>query len=196
MTKVCVVYHSGFGHTKVQAEAVAEGAGSVDGTDVTLVSVEDLNAPENNEYGAEWAPLNEADAIIMGCPTYMGSVSAAMKLFFEHASSAWYAQAWKDKIAAGFTNSASQSGDKLNTLVDISIFAAQQSMVWVGLGLLPGNNSSTASITDLNRLGSFLGAMAQSNADEGPDVAPPEQDRKTAAVLGKRVAEAAKRWNR
>ena len=67
-------------------------------------------------------------------------------------------------------------------------------MVWVGAGLMPGNNSSKSSITDLNRLGSYLGAMAQSNADEGPDVAPPEQDKKTAAELGRRVAEATKRW--
>ena len=94
MARICVVYHSGFGHTKVQAESVAEGARGVEGSEVTLVSVDDLSAPENNQYGPEWAPLSEADAIIMGCPTYMGSVSAGMKQFFELASGAWFSCAW------------------------------------------------------------------------------------------------------
>ena len=46
----------------------------------------------------------------------------------------------------------------------------------------------------MNRFGGFLGAMAQSNVDEGPDVAPPKSDRETAFHLGQRVAEAARRW--
>ncbi|MDR9066794.1 hypothetical protein FEP48_05987 [Burkholderia multivorans] len=59
---------------------------------------------------------------------------------------------------------------------------------------MPGNNNSQGSVNDLNRLGSFLGAMAQANADQGGD-AIIESDRKTAEVLGERVAIAAKRWN-
>ncbi|MEJ2299764.1 MAG: hypothetical protein P8X94_14965, partial [Woeseiaceae bacterium] len=101
---------------------------------------------------------------------------------------------WADKLAAGFTNSGSQNGDKQNTLVDIASFAAQHGMVWVNLNLLPGNNSSKGSVEDLNRLGSYLGAMAQSNVDEGADVAPPEADLETAAKLGERVAKCARRW--
>ena len=58
--------------------------------------------------------LASADGIAFGCPTYMGSVSAKMKAFMEHSSGAWYGAAWKNKVAAGFTNSASWSGDKLN----------------------------------------------------------------------------------
>jgi hypothetical protein len=56
---------------------------------------------------------------------------------------------------------------------------------------MPGNSSSTGGAGDLNRLGSWLGAMAQSNTDEGPDVTPPESDLKTAAYLGQRVAKIA-----
>ena len=67
-------------------------------------------------------------------------------------------------------------------------------MIWVSLGLMPGNNSSHGSEEDMNRLGSALGAMAQSNVDEGPEKAPSQSDLKTAAHLGKRVAEAAHRW--
>jgi hypothetical protein len=78
--------------------------------------------------------------------------------------------------------------------VDIATFAAQHGMVWINLNLLPGNNSSGGSVDDLNRLGSSLGAMAQSNVDEGADVVPPPADLKTAQQLGRRVAECAKRW--
>jgi len=66
-------------------------------------------------------------------------------------------------------------------------------MVWVGLDLLPGNNSSKGSVNDLNRLGSFVGAMAQSNSDAPPEQAPIESDRKTAEHLGRRVAQVASR---
>ena len=79
--------------------------------------------------------------------------------------------AWKDKIAAGFTNSASRSGDKLATLIQFAILAAQHGMHWVSLGLPTGNNSTHGSEQDLNRLGFWLGAA---DADQGPDIAPPE----------------------
>ncbi|MFJ5445571.1 flavodoxin family protein [Methylobacillus methanolivorans] len=180
MTKVVVVYHSGYGHTEAQAKAVARGAEKVAGTEVTL-----LNSEQAQQ---DWDTLNAADAIIFGSPTYMGSASAQFKAFMDASSSIWYQRGWKDKVAAGFTTSASQSGDKLNTIVQLTIFAAQHGMIWVGNDLLPGNNSSTGSVNDLNRLGGFLGALAQANSDQGADVAPLQSDLLTAEHLGERVA--------
>jgi len=180
MVQIAVVYHSGYGHTARQATAVAEGVDTVEGAKAFLVPVEKVD--EN------WEALEKADAIIFGAPTYMGSVSAPFKAFMDASSKPWYVRAWKDKIAAGFTNSASQSGDKLNTLIQLAVFAAQHGMIWVGLDIMPGNNNSQGSVEDLNRLGSFLGAMAQSNADQPAELAPPAADLKTAAVLGARVA--------
>lgn len=180
MTKLAVVYHSGYGHTEKQAKAVAQGAGKVAGVEVTL-----LNTDEAQQ---QWELLKSVDAIIFGSPTYMGSASAQFKAFMDASSKAWYTRDWQDKVAAGFTTSASQSGDKLNTLVQLTIFAAQHGMIWVGQDLLPGNNSSTGSVNDLNRLGSFMGAMAQANADQGADVAPIDSDLRTAEHLGERVA--------
>lgn len=187
---VCVVFHSGYGHTAKQAEAVAAGAAGVDGVDCSSIAVDALFDPDSDS----WAALDDANAIIIGCPTYMGSPSADMKRFMEASSGRWMEQKWADKLAAGFTNSGSQNGDKQNTLVDIATFAAQHGMVWINLNLLPGNNNSAGSVEDLNRLGASLGAMAQSNVDEGPDVAPTEPDLKTASRLGQRVAECVKRW--
>lgn len=188
MVSIAIVYHSGYGHTKVLAESVAAGIALVPGAQAHLVPVE--------EAEAKTAVLDAADAIVFGSPTYMGSVTAKFKEFMEVSSKTWYGRGWANKLAAGFTVSASQNGDKLTTLIQMAVFAAQHGMVWVGNDLLPGNNSSTGSAEDLNRMGSFLGVMAQANADQGPDVAPPQADRKTAEHLGKRVAEAAQRWAR
>jgi NAD(P)H dehydrogenase (quinone) len=119
----------------------------------------------------------------------MGSPSAVFKAFAEASVKVWADDlGWRDKIAAGFTNSKAMSGDKLNSLVDIAVFAAQHGMIWVGLDLYPGWAEPSASIEDLNRLGSWLGAMAQSDADLSAEKAPPETDLRTAAALGTRVA--------
>jgi NAD(P)H dehydrogenase (quinone) len=186
MVNVAVVYHSGFGHTQALAEAVASGARSAGpSVNVSLIPVAEADA-----RGEE---LDRADAIVFGSPTYMGSVSAEFARFKDWTSKRWYTDAWKDKIAAGFTGSASWSGDKLNTLSQIMGLAMQHGMVWVGLGLKPGNNHSKGSNADLNRVGSFLGAMAQANADQGVEGIAPS-DFATMEALGKRVAEVARRY--
>lgn len=129
---------------------------------------------------------------MFGAPTYMGSMSAEFAKFKDWTSKRWYADAWKDKVAAGFTNSASWSGDKFNTLVQLAILAMQHGMIRGGLGLKPGNNHSKGSSSDLNRVGAFLGAMGQSNADQGVE-GMAASDFATMEALGRRVAETALR---
>ena len=180
MVKIAIIYHSGFGHTKVQAENVAIGANSVSGADVTLYTVTDIL--DNIEK------LNDYDAMIFGSPTYMGSVSAELKTFMEKSSKLWAQRKWQDKIAAGFTNSHALSGDKLNSLIQINIFAMQHGMIWVGVGDLDqAPDGNPADENAINRMGSFLGAMAQSE-NASPEVTPPSGDLKTAQLLGVRVA--------
>ncbi|HEX9880924.1 MAG TPA: flavodoxin family protein [Hyphomicrobium sp.] len=190
MTNIAIVYHSGFGHTAVVAEHVAKGAGSVPGVTARLYKADELSSPDTGP----WAELAAADAIVFGAPTYMGSAAAPMKQFMDASSKVWFTQGWKNKIAAGFTNSASWSGDKLSTLSQFAVFAAQHGMVWTGTGMTPGYNASTSSPDAVNRIGSFLGLMTQANSDQGPELAPPQSDRKTAELFGHRVAEVAVRW--
>lgn len=181
VVRVAVIYHSGYGHTRRQAEAVHAGAASVMGVQSRLIPVE--------EIGASWAALESVDAIIFGTPTYMGSASAQFKAFMDASAQTVFAtRAWKDKIAAGFTNAASRSGDKLNTLQQLSIFAAQLGMHWVNLGLPPGHNCSTSNEDSLNRHGFFLGAAAQSDADVDAAGGAMPADLRTSAYLGARVA--------
>jgi multimeric flavodoxin WrbA len=181
--RIAIVYHSGYGHTRRQAEAVSRGVGEVEGAEALLLTVD--------EAQARWGELASVDAIIFGAPTYTGGPSAQFKAFEDASSHAVMAQGgWKDKIAAGFTNSGSRSGDKLSTLIQLALFAAQHGMHWINLGLPPANHSSTGSEEEMNRLGFWLGAAAQSNTDQGPDLAPPEADLATARHLGRRVAQA------
>lgn len=182
-TLVAIVYHSGYGHTARQAQAVKAGVDEVEGLSALLLTVD--------EAPTRWDELNRADAIIFGAPTYTGSLSARFKTFAEATSSEVMAKGylWQDKLAAGFTNSGSRSGDKLASLTQLALLAAQHGMHWVNLGLPPANCASTGSEKDLNRLGFWLGAGAQSNTDEGPATAPPEADLATARHLGRRVAE-------
>jgi NAD(P)H dehydrogenase (quinone) len=188
MTKVAIVYHSGYGHTAVLADSVAQGVRD-GGGEAALLKVEAFD----QDFEPLFAQIAEADAVVFGAPTYMGDVSAGFKAFAEASAKTWYVQAWKDKLAAGFTVSGSFSGDKLQTLSSLSVFAAQHGMVWVSTGQLPGNAAGKTGPEDVNRLGSFLGVMAQ--ADNGPaEVTPPSGDRETARLLGQRVAEAASRW--
>jgi len=184
--KVVVLYHSGYGHTAAMAEAVHRGAAAVPGIHAQLIRTEDAER--------HWDDLDAADAIVFGAPTLMGSVSSGMKRFMETVVERYFTQRWDGKLAAGFTNSASLSGDKLNTLVDLVMFASQMGMHWLSLGLLSGVDATHSKMESLNRLGSWLGAMAQSNVDQGADLAPPDADRRTAEHLGRRVAEAALRW--
>ena len=186
MTHVGVVYDSGYGHTAAQARAVGEGAAGVGGVTARLYFVEDLTSDP--------AQLDVCDAMIFGSPTYMASASASFKLFMEATSRIWLDQRWSGRIAAGFTNSGGHSGDKLNTLVQLNLFAMQHGMVWVGLGLLDGNDASSKSVDNLNRLGSYVGAMAQSNSDQGIE-GMFESDLQTARSLGERVARAARAWD-
>jgi multimeric flavodoxin WrbA len=177
---ISIVYDSGYGHTARQAHALAEGARERDGADVRLIAVADGPVP--------WDVLEASDAIVFGCPTYNGSVSARFKQFMEASTrAAWIPQKWRDKVAAGFTNSGAMHGDKLQSLVSMALFAAQHGMVWVGLDLFPGKSAE-----ELNRVGGWLGAMAQSN-DESPELSPIDSDLKTAAHLGRRVAAIAQR---
>ncbi len=138
--------------------------------------------------------LGSSDAIIFGAPTYMGSAHGLFKLFLEACFTAWLDQDWKDKIAAGFTNSAARSGDKLITLEQLVIFAMQMSMVWVGVGDQPGGNTLNAGPNDVNASGAWLGLMTQSVPDGGAEESPCPGDRLTAERFGRRIARTTARW--
>ncbi len=185
MPKIAVIYHSRSGHTKVVAQHIASGVEQAGGKATLFTSVEAV---------ARLDELDAMDALIFGCPTFMGSTSAEFKMFMDATGNKWRGLKWRNKIAAGFANSSGWSGDKLCTLTQLSIFAAQHGMLWVGLDIKAGFCNSHGSIHDLNRIGSWLGLMTQSNDDESPAVSPPQSDRLTAEYFGNRIYEVTKQF--
>jgi multimeric flavodoxin WrbA len=163
------------------AQAVAQGA------EAELLAIDaDGNLPDS-----AWTSLNEADAIIMGSPTYMGSVSWQFKKFADASSKAWFTQQWKDKLFAGFTNSATMNGDKHSTLHYLFTLAMQHGGLWVGTGMM-SSNAKSAQRNDVNYVGSSSGAMATTPSDASANEMLPG-DLETARLFGKRVQEVVQR---
>lgn len=177
-----IVCHSGYGHTHRMAESVAEGAGA------KLLAID----AEGNLSDDGWAALDAADAIIFGSPTYMGGPSWQFKKFADASSKPWFSAKWQDKVFGGFTNSASLNGDKLNTLQYFVLLSGQHGGLWVSLGIKPSNVKASKR-DDANRMGSYIGAMTQSDADAAPDEMS-SGDLETARLYGARVMSVARQY--
>ena len=187
MATVSVIYHSGFGHTRKMAEAVLKGVEGVEGVTAKLLTIEGKDIVEGRWKNDDTLKqLDASDGIILGSPTYMGSVSGQMEAFIDGTSERWMKQAWRDKVASGFSVSGGPSGDKFNTLVRFATLAMQQGMIWVGLGIVPKPDG-------LNRLSFYFGAGGQAGGQEPPEEAPNDSDKKTGEALGRRVAELTKK---
>jgi NAD(P)H dehydrogenase (quinone) len=184
MSKIVIVYHSGYGHTKKVAEAVAQGSGG------TLLAIDaDGNLPPGG-----WELLAAADAIVMGSPTYMGGASWQFKKFADASSKPWFVKAWRDKLAAGFTNSATLNGDKFSTLTYFFTLSQQHGMLWVGSGMHP-SNAKAHTRSDINNLGGYAGLITATPSDASVDEMVPG-DIATAKAFGQRIAEATAKFAR
>lgn len=178
---IVIVFHSGYGHTAKVAQAIAETSGAA------LLPIN----PEGNLPEGGWEQLAAAQLIVFGSPTYMGSVSWQFKKFADASSKPWFGQAWKDKLFAGFTNSASMNGDKHSTLHYFITLAMQHSGLWVGSGMMPSNNKA-ATRDSLNYVASSAGLMTTTPSDASVDemVA---GDLATARAFGERLKAVAAR---
>ena len=176
--KIVIVFHSGYGHTKKVAEAVAEGSGG------TLLAID----AEGNLPAGGWEQLAAADAIVFGAPTYMGGASWQFKKFADTSSKPWYMKAWRNKLAAGFTNSATLNGDKFSTVSYFFTLSQQHGMLWAGVGVNPSNAKANTR-DDANNLGGFAGLITATPSDASPDEMVPG-DLKNARTFGERIVEA------
>ena len=184
MTPIVVVYHSGYGHTRKVAEAVAASAGAA------LLEID----AEGNLPDSAWAQLAVATTIVFGAPTYMGGPSWQFKKFADASSKPWFTQAWRDKLAAGFTNSASLNGDKFSTMSYFVTLSQQHGMFWVGSGMMPANTKASTR-ADINNLAGFTGLLTTTPSDASPDEMVPG-DIATAKAFGQRIAEATARFSK
>ena len=181
--KISIVYSSETEHTQRLAEAINSGCHSAQGIVTQMVRISDKDF-----VGSRWnnedilAELDDADAIIFGSPTFMGSVSSKVKAFMEATVSRYLPETWNGKIAAGFTVSGGPAGDKFNTLSTLTTFAMQHGMIWVGLGCNPFNDNN------INATGHYYGATGRAELDDDPAEAPSQSELKAGEFLGARVA--------
>jgi NAD(P)H dehydrogenase (quinone) len=186
---IAIVYHSGYGHTHVLAEAVAAGVAR-EGATPNLVRIESAT----QDFTAALEAVSAADGVIFGAPTYMGDISSPLRAFFEATAGIWMKAGWHDKPAGGFTNGLTFGGEKHHSLSSMFVLAMQHGMIWAGPGVPLGNTEGNQGSKPeaANRLGYALGAVAQSD-NAAADITPPSGDKEFASLLGARIAGLARR---
>ena len=143
MTKILILYYSMYGHIETMAKAVAEGARSVDGVDVTIKRVPELvpadvarKAGAKLDQEAPIATVNELpdyDAIIFGTPTRFGNMAAQMRNFLDQTGGLWMKGALIGKVGSVFTSTATQHGGQETTITSFHSTLLHQGMVIVGV---------------------------------------------------------------
>ncbi|MDO5621334.1 MAG: flavodoxin family protein [Paracoccus sp. (in: a-proteobacteria)] len=184
MSKIAIVYFSGYGHTVFAAEAVAAGAREA-GAQVDVIRISE----DGQIADADWSVLDAANAIVYGSPTYMGGPAWQFKRFADASSKAWFADKWIDKLAGGFTVSASTIGDKGETLNYFQTLANQHGQIWVSLGLKSANLMAHTP-DDINWTGNFS-ALAAIKRGDSPADALAAGDEAAARHYGARIAKLA-----
>jgi NAD(P)H dehydrogenase (quinone) len=143
MTKILILYYSSYGHIERMAQAVAEGARSLEGVEVTIKRVPEL-VPEEKARRAgikldQAAPiatveeLPDYDAIIFGAPTRFGNMASQMRNFLDQTGGIWASGGLIGKVGSVFTSSATQHGGQESTILSTHITLLHQGMVIVGL---------------------------------------------------------------
>jgi NAD(P)H dehydrogenase (quinone) len=179
MPAVAIVYHSTTGTTGQLAQALLAGVQTVEQVQASVHRIDGEDIHQGRFVNEKFIEvIGQADAIVFGSPTYMGSVSAQFKAFADATGELWAARQWADKIAAGFTIGSNYAGDQLSTLQYLKTFASQHGMLWLGLDIPGGFESGVR-----NRLGSQSGLIAQTR-----DNTVHADDLGTAKYLGARVA--------
>ncbi|MCX7092426.1 MAG: NAD(P)H:quinone oxidoreductase [Methylobacter sp.] len=192
MAKVLVLYYSMYGHVEAMANAVAEGARSVEGTEVTIKRVPDL-VPEDaaRKAGAKLdqaAPIAEVDelpdydAIIFGTPTRFGNMCAQMRNFLDRTGRLWVNGSLIGKVAGVFTSTATQHGGQETTITSFHSTLLHHGMIIVGVPY------SCLEILNMNEItgGSPYGAGALAGADNSRP--PSENELKIARFQGTHIA--------
>ncbi|MFO0908902.1 MAG: NAD(P)H:quinone oxidoreductase [Isosphaeraceae bacterium] len=196
MAKVLVLYYSMYGHVETLAGAIAEGAGSVEGVEVTVKRVpETMSAESAAKAGAKLdqsAPvadpkeLGQYDAILFGTPTRFGNMAGQMRTFLDQTGSLWVKGALVGKVGSVFTSTGTGGGNE-STIISFVTTLIHHGMIIVGL---PYACPELADISELKG-GSPWGAATIAGADGSRK--PSEKELAMARFQGKHVAEIARK---
>ncbi|MFG6447343.1 flavodoxin family protein [Roseateles sp. BYS180W] len=185
---LAVVYFSAGGRTAELAQVLAQAF---------TQAAAPLTTPTSKQWRARCVPIEGADihagryrneaalavvdqaaAVVLASPTYMGGPAAQFKAWADASSERWAARAWAGKWAAGLTTGSSPGGELTCTLQYFQTFAAQHGMLWVPMSALRREGSKGH-----NRLGSGLGVAAWSDAAQAHPA-----DLRSAALMGQQLA--------
>jgi len=201
MAKVQIVFYSMYGHVYRLAEAVAEGARDVKGTQVTLYQVPELMPDEALEKSgakaarkvfahvpvAEPAKLAEADAVIFGTPTRFGNMCAQMRNFLDQTGQLWFSGALVGKVGSVFACTATQHGGQETTITSFHSTLLHHGMIVVGV---PYSEAGLLNMKEITG-GTPYGATTLSNTDGSRQ--PTQNELAIARFQGKHVAQIAKK---
>ncbi len=200
MAKILVVYYSSYGHIEQMAQAVAEGARSVAGTDVTIKRVAELVPDEvarqsgmKLDQDAPIASPNELgdyDAIIFGTPTRYGGMAAQMRNFLDQTGGLWVKGALVGKVGSVFASTATQHGGQETTITSFHTTLLHHGMIIVGLPYSFAGQTKMDEITG----GSPYGATTIAGGDGSRQ--PSQNELEGARFQGRHVAEIAARLER
>jgi len=197
MVKILVLYYSMYGHVETMSGAVAEGARSVEGTEVAVKRVPELvpeevarKAGAKLDQPAPIATVNELpnyDAIIFGSPTRFGNMCAQMRNFLDQTGRLWLSGALVGKVASVFTSTGTQHGGQETTITSFHSTLLHQGMIIVGVPY------TCQELVNMNEItgGSPYGAGTLAGGDGSRQ--PSENELKIANFQGRHVAEIAKK---
>ncbi|MDD5320389.1 MAG: NAD(P)H:quinone oxidoreductase [Methylococcales bacterium] len=197
MAKILVLYYSMYGHIETMAKAVAEGALSVEGTEVTVKRVPDLipeeaarKAGAKLDQAAPIATVDELpdyDAIIFGTPTRFGNMCAQMRNFLDRTGRLWLSGNLIGKVGSVFTSTGTQHGGQETTITSFHTTLLHHGMIIVGVPYSCQEIMNMSEITG----GSPYGASTLAGVDGSRQ--PSENEIKIARFQGAHVAEIAKK---
>jgi NAD(P)H:quinone oxidoreductase type IV len=204
MATIYVVFYSTYGHVHKMAEAVAQGAREVPGSNVKIFQVPEIMPEEALvKSGAKQArqafahipviepqQLAEADAIIFGTPTRFGNMAAQMRNLLDHTGGLWAKGALIGKIGSVFTSTGTQHGGQETTITSFHSTLLHHGMIIVGCPY------ACKGLTIMNEItgGSPYGAATLASSDGSRQ--PSQNELDIARFQGRHVAELAAKLTR
>ena len=199
MKKILVLYYSMYGHIETLANAVVDGAKSIDGVEVTLKRVPETMGAEALEAAgaktdqaaavAEPGELADYDAVIFGSPTRFGNMAGQMRTFLDQTGGLWANGKLVNKLGSVFTSSATGAGN------ETTITSFWNTLAHHGMLIVPVDYAGAPELFDISELrgGSPYGASTYAGGDGSRQ--PSDNELAIARYQGEKVAKLATALN-
>lgn len=194
MIPLLVLYYSRHGATRELARHIARGIHEVEGCEAWLRSVPPVSpvceatapaVPDSGDPYASEEELRACAGLALGSPTRFGNMAAPLKHFLDGTSALWLSGALAGKPACVFTSTGSLHGGQESTLLSMMLPLLHHGMLILGLPYTEPALMATETGGTPYGLSHWAGA--------GNDKPLSADEKHLARVLGRRLAETAKR---